>query len=479
MSDKKFIVIGAGPAGLAATYMLSKQSIPAVCLEADTQVGGLSRTVEYKGFRFDIGGHRFFTKIREVDALWREVLDTDYLRRPRLSRIYYRNKFFNYPLKPVQALFGLGLLESVRILGSYAAAKIHPSLPEKSFEHWVSNRFGKRLFAIFFKTYTEKVWGLPCTELSAEWAAQRIKSLSLVSALMNALFKRSGKGQITTLIEEFDYPRLGPGQMYETMAAKVEKMGNQVVMGHKVIKLCRDGEQVLEAIAQTDGGRTESFSGTDFVSTMPLSELVLAMDPPAPKEVRVAAENLSYRSIITVNLLIDREKLFPDTWIYVHSPEVRIGRIQCYKNWSPYMVPDPSKSSLGLEYFATEGDDLWNTPDEELIRLGSEEISRLGLCSRESIMGAFVVRMAKAYPVYDSAYVKNFKCIPEWVKTLRNLQPCGRYGLFRYNNADHSILSAMYAVRTLLGEEGCNVWSVNTEEEYHEEDRGGDAGARP
>lgn len=466
--NRRFVVIGAGPAGLAAVHMLSKRKVPAVCLEKDVQVGGLSKTVEYNGFRFDIGGHRFFTKIQEVDDLWREVLGQDFLRRPRLSRIYYKNKFFSYPLKPFQALKGLGLIESTRILASYGAAKMQPNAPEESFEQWVSKRFGKRLFQIFFKTYTEKLWGIPCTEISALWAAQRIKNLSLVSALMNALFKKGSSGKITTLIEEFDYPRLGPGQMYEAMAGKIEEMGNHILMGHDVVKIRRDGDRILEIITKTRDGE-QSFAGTDFISTMPITDLVLAMDPPAPEQVRMIAEGLSYRSIITVNLLVNREQLLPDTWIYVHSPEVKVGRIQCYKNWSPYMVPDPGKSSLGLEYFATEGDELWTMPDEELGKLGVEEIDRLGLCTKEDIIDHFVVRMAKAYPVYDSAYVKGFDTLKEWVQTLKNIQPCGRYGMFRYNNADHSILSAMYAVRSLLGERGFDVWSVNTEEEYHEE----------
>ncbi len=467
--DKNFVIIGAGPAGLAATYYLAKNHIPVICLEMDKNVGGLSRTVEYKGYRFDIGGHRFFTKIPEVNELWREVLGSDFLRRPRLSRIYYRNKFFNYPLKPFQALKGLGVLESIRILGSYAAVRINPGPPAENFEQWVSQRFGKRLFEIFFKTYTEKVWGIPCTEISAEWAAQRIKSLSLKSALMNALFKKSGKGQITTLIEEFDYPRLGPGQMYETMASKASEMGAEIEMGQKVIKIILDGSTVEEVIAVSHDGTEQSYKGTDFISTMPITDLVAAFDPTPPQDIIEAAKTLSYRSIVTVNLLVNRQQLFPDTWIYIHSPEVRVGRVQCYKNWSPYMVPDPDKSSLGLEYFATEGDDLWTMPHGELIELGKNEIDKLGLCSKSDIFDGIVVPMAKAYPVYDSAYEKNFVKIKEWIKTLNNLQPCGRYGLFRYNNMDHSILSAQYAAKRLLGDTSLDVWSVNTEEEYHEE----------
>lgn len=461
MADREFIVIGGGPAGLAATYLLAKRGIRAVCLEKDVQVGGLSRTVVRDGYRFDIGGHRFFTKFPEVNDLWHEVLGSDFLRRPRLSRIYYNHRFFNYPLKPMQALRGLGMVEAMRIIGSYAAARMHPNAPETNLEEWVSKRFGKRLFNIFFKTYTEKIWGMPCTEISAKWAAQRIKSLSLTSALTNSIFKR----KITTLIEEFDYPRYGPGQMYEAMADKIKAMGNEVSMGQEAVRIRREGETIQEVITRSGN----EFQGTDFISSMPLTDLISAVDPPAPQEVLEAARSLSYRSIVTVNLVINREQIVPDTWIYVHSPDVRVGRIQFYKNWSPFMVPEQSKSSLGLEYFATEGDDLWNLPDQELMRMGKEEIEKLGMCRREEITGAFVVRMPKAYPVYDSAYETNFELIKAWVQGLRNLQPCGRYGLFRYNNADHSILSAMYAVRTLLGEQGLDVWSINTEEDYHEE----------
>lgn len=471
MVGRNFVVIGGGPAGLTAAYVLSEKSMPTVCLEKDSQVGGLSRTVQYKGFRFDIGGHRFFTKIKEVDDLWRDVLGMDFLRRPRMSRIYYDGKFFAYPLKPFQALGQLGGVETAAILVSYVAARMKPNAPEESFEQWVTKRFGSRLFKIFFKTYTEKLWGIPCSELGAAWAAQRIKGLSLTSAVFSALFRRGSKGKIATLIEEFDYPRLGPGQMYEAMAAKIEGMGNKVVLDRRAVSIRRDGDRIVEIVTESAEGKTEIYTGTDFISTMPLTELVKVMDPAVPDNVRTAAESMSYRSIITVNLLVNREETFPDTWIYVHSPEVKIGRIQCYKNWSPYMVPDPSQSSLGLEYFATEGDELWTMPDDRLGALGVEEIDRLGLCSREDVMDSMVVRMAKAYPVYDSHYAKGFGIVQDWVSSLRNLQPCGRGGLFRYNNMDHSILSAIYAVRTLLGESGCDVWGVNTDEEYHEEDK--------
>jgi protoporphyrinogen oxidase len=464
---KRVLIIGGGPSGLVATYDLSKRKIPAVCLEADRMVGGISRTIEYKGFRFDVGGHRFFTKIQAINDLWQEILGDEFLKRPRLSRIYYNGKFFNYPLKPMNALLGLGLIASAQILGSYLQAKVVPSAEETTFEQWVTNRFGSKLYNVFFKTYTEKVWGVPCTEIRAEWAAQRIKGLSLYSAVVNALFKQ--KEVIKTLIDEFNYPRLGPGQMYETMAHKAEILGGEIRLEHRVKEVQHENGRITGVcVAGPDGVNVET--GTDFISTMPITQLILNLRPEAPKEVTNAARALRYRSLLTVNLLMDCPENLPDTWIYVHDPSVRMGRVQCFANWSPYMVPDANHSSKGLEYFCWEGDDFWSMPDDELLALGKTEIGRLGLVDPDAVFDGFVIRMPKCYPVYDEAYKGHVETIRDYLMGFKNLQLCGRYGLFKYNNMDHSMLTALLAVENILGADH-DVWSINADDEYHEEEK--------
>lgn len=470
-SRRKVIVIGGGPSGLTASYECGRKGIPAVCFEADRMVGGISRTIEYRGFRFDIGGHRFFTKIPEVHQLWNEVLGEDFLLRPRLSRIYYNGRFFNYPLQARNALFGLGIVNSCLILASYLKSRLLPVKPEVNFEQWVANRFGSRLYRIFFKTYTEKVWGISCEDIRAEWAAQRIKGLSLWSAVVNALFKP--RKVIKTLIDEFHYPRLGPGQMYETMAEKAKEMGGDIRLEHRVVRLHHDNNGIVENVLVRHNDEEIVEQGTHFISTMPISELILRLKPEPPGEVLEAAKSLRYRALLTVNLLVRQKQTLPDTWIYVHDPSVKMGRIQCFANWSPYMVPDEHSSSLGLEYFCWEKDELWSMPDEELLDLGKKEIKRLGLLDNERIFDGFVVRMPKCYPVYDENYERHITVIRNYLRSFKNLQLCGRYGLFKYNNMDHSILTALYAVENVLGAHH-DVWSVNADDEYHEEERKGD-----
>ena len=439
----------------------------AVCFEADSILGGISRTVEYKGYRFDVGGHRFFSKISVVNDLWYEILGDDFLTRPRLSRIYYNGCFFNYPLQPKNALSGLGPVKAVMIVLSYFKAKILPQKPEDSFEVWVSNRFGKYLYRIFFKTYTEKVWGIPCDQIGAEWAAQRIKGLSLWSALVNSIIKP--KKVIKSLINEFQYPRLGPGQMYETMGEKAQALGSEILLNHRVEKIHHD-DGVVSGVTVYDSvsGNRKHYSGSDVISSMPLTELVLYLDPPAPDTVRKSAESLRFRGLLTVNLLVDHPQELPDTWIYIHDPAVNVGRVQFFANWSPYMVPDKNKSSLGLEFFCWEDDRLWNMADEDLIALAKDEIAKLGLVDKDKVTDAFVIRMPKSYPVYDASYKKHVAVLKKHLEKFSNLQLCGRYGLFKYNNMDHSILTAMYAVENLQGEHH-DVWSVNADDEYHEE----------
>jgi len=460
----RVIIIGGGPAGLTAAYQLTKAGIASVVLEKDRVVGGISRTATHNGYRFDIGGHRFFTKVPAVEAMWREVLgDTDFLRRQRLSRIYYNKRFFHYPLRPANALLGLGLWNSALILASYLKAQLFPQQPEVTFEQWVSNRFGERLYRTFFKTYTEKVWGIPCHQISAEWAAQRIKGLSLLSALKNALLQQQAPDKsrvIKTLIDAFDYPRLGPGQMWEAVAARVP----EVRLGAEVKTIHWRGNRV-EAVETANGQRVD---GSHFISSMPLRELILRLSPAAPSDVRAAAEGLKYRDFLTVALIVNRAEVFPDNWIYIHDPEVRMGRIQNFKNWSPDMVPDPNTTCLGLEYFCFAGDGLWTMRDEDLIALGKREIEMLGLARADEVVDGSVVRMPKAYPVYDANYSEHLRVVRAFLGGLTNLQVVGRNGMHRYNNQDHSMLTAMLAVENILGARH-DLWSVNDEREYIEE----------
>ena len=475
----RVLITGAGPAGLTAAYELSKLGLPSTIVEADRQVGGISRTVNYRGYRFDIGGHRFFSKVPIVNQVWREILEEEFLVRPRMSRIYYRQRYFDYPLKAMNALTGLGPVESVRIGMSYVQTRLFPQAEEANFEQWVTNRFGSRLYEIFFKTYTEKVWGIPCREISADWAAQRIKNLSLREAVRNALLGagRTADGQIiTTLIDEFYYPRLGPGMMWESCRNLLAARGHETVEGVEVERIRHRHGRVENMVGRTDAGQTVELDAEHYISSMPLRELILALDPPAPPEVLAAANRLRYRDYLTVVLIVKREDIFPDNWIYIHAPEVKMGRIQNYKNWSPAMVPDPTRTSLGLEYFLWEKDEEWTWPDERLIELGIRECVQIGLIAPDEVEDGTVVRMKKAYPVYDQYYHESIATIRRYLETFTNLQTVGRNGLHRYNNQDHSMLTAIYAARNITGERN-DIWSVNTEMEYHEEIREAKAGA--
>ncbi len=471
MSD--VVIAGAGPAGLTAAYELAKLGKTSTILEADQQVGGISRTVNYQGYRFDIGGHRFFSKIQLVNDLWDEMLNEEFLMRPRMSRIHYRGRFFDYPLKAGNALLGLGPIETVRIGCSYAKYKLWPTQPENTFEQWVCNRFGRRLFEIFFKTYTEKVWGIPCGEISADWAAQRIKNLSLTEALRNAILGdgKSKDGQvITTLIDKFKYPRLGPGMMWENCEQSLNSRGNPTLRGIRIEKFRHRNGRVESALGRNVQGEQIEYDGDDFLSTMPLRELIHSFDPLPPAEVIRAADGLRYRDFLTVVLIVKRADLFPDNWIYIHSSDVKMGRIQNYKNWSPEMVPDPTRSSLGLEYFLWDTDDLWNWDDQRLIELGRQECVKLGLIEPDEVEDGTVVRMKKAYPIYDQAYPEHLATVRRYLDTFKNLQTIGRNGQHRYNNQDHSMLTGVYAARNITGQE-YDIWAVNVEKDYHEEER--------
>ncbi|MBZ8180607.1 NAD(P)/FAD-dependent oxidoreductase [Oscillatoria salina] len=465
MQHHSAVIIGAGPAGLTAAYELVKHGIKPVVLEKATQVGGISRTEVYKGYRFDIGGHRFFTKVTEVQQLWQEVLADEFIKVPRLSRIYYDGKFFSYPLEATNALSNLGIINSSLILASYVKAKLFPHPVEENFEQWVSNRFGERLYQTFFKTYTEKVWGIPCTKIQADWAAQRIKGLSLKKAMTNALFKTN---DTKTLIKEFDYPILGPGMMWERFQQIIESKGAPVYLNTGVVSIQREGKQIKSITAVKDG---ENFhiSGDNFISSMPVTALVKNLNPPPPEPVLKAAQGLKYRDFLIVSLIINEKHLFPDNWIYIHSPEFQVGRIQNFKNWSPAMVPNASKTCLGMEYFCSEGDQIWELADTELIDLASNEIVNLGLLDDiKKIEDGVVIRQHKAYPVYDGEYRQHLKVIQDYLQTFENLQTVGRNGMHRYNNQDHSMLTALLAAKNLLGENH-DLWNVNTERSYHEE----------
>jgi protoporphyrinogen oxidase len=470
------VIIGAGPAGLTAAYELTKRQATAEVFEADDIVGGISRTVERDGFRFDIGGHRFFTKVPQVEALWHEILpDEDFLLRPRMSRISYAGKLFDYPLRAGNALRNMGLVEAVRCVGSYLWAQVRPPKDQSHLEGWVTARFGRRLYQMFFKTYNEKIWGMPATELQADWAAQRIKNLSLANAVINALLPRRNRKDITSLIEEFQYPKYGPGMMWERCAEHVTAAGGTVTLNTWATTVHRTDDRAV-AVTVADAVGRRRVAADHVVSTMPISQLVLAMDPPAPAEVQAAARALRYRDFLTVALVVPADAGFPDNWIYVHTPGVRVGRIQNFGSWSPYLVQD-GFTCLGMEYFVFEGDELWNSTDADLVALGTAELERLGLVTPGSVTAGHVVRMPKAYPVYDEGYERSVDTIRRWLaRAVPNVHPVGRNGMHRYNNQDHSMLTAMLTVENILDGAGHDVWQVNVEEEYHEEKRPGDHG---
>ena len=474
MGDKRelrVVIIGGGPAGLTAAYELCRADVPSIVLEKEGVVGGLARTIRHQGYRFDIGGHRFFTKVKSVEDLWREILPNgDFLRRRRLSRIYYNKRFIHYPLRFSSTMLQVGVRKGAPVVFSYLRARLFPERNVESFAQWVTNRFGRRFYQLFFKTYTEKVWGISCDELAAEWAAQRIKDLSLSAAMKNLLFKRRTNGNgsaIKTLIDEFDYPRLGPGMMWETMAARVTESGGEIRLGAEVEKIeWREGR--IESVEVRDADGKATLRGSHFISSMPIRELFARLSPPPPPDVLAAAAKLNYRDFITVVLIVNRRDVFPDNWIYIHDPGVKVGRIQNFKNWSPQMVADASKTCLGLEYFCFEGDGLWTMADEDLIELGKDELSRVGLVQSGEVEQGVVVRVPKAYPVYDRTYKDALRVVRRFLSGMDNLQLVGRNGMHKYNNQDHSMLTAMLAVKNILGASH-DLWEVNADQEYLEE----------
>jgi protoporphyrinogen oxidase len=476
-NETDVLIIGAGPAGLTAGYLLSKAKVSVTLIEKNPSlVGGISRTEKYKEFLFDIGGHRFFSKSKEVVDLWLEILPNDFIERPRLSRIFYGKKYYSYPLKPIEALTNLGIMTSSLCILSYLWAKLFPIKNPKSFHEWVRNQFGERLFLVFFKTYTEKVWGMSCDEISADWAAQRIKGLSLGSAISNALFsnflknKRApGKPIIKTLIDTFKYPRLGPGMLWDAAAAKINTQGGLILMGTSTQKY-EWNEQSKRWTVTTinNAGDTVQYSSQHLISSAPLSELTAQIDPP-PLTLEHGLQ-LRYRDFITVALIAKNSDDFPDNWIYIHDPSVKVGRVQNFRSWSPEMVPDPSLTCLGLEYFCFEGDGLWNMKDEELINLAKKEISQIGLIRADLIIDGVVVRQPKAYPVYDDHYRDHVQAIRrEFDSKYPTLHLVGRNGMHKYNNQDHAMMTAMLTAKNILaGYRKYDIWNVNEDAEYHE-----------
>jgi len=476
-------IIGAGPAGLTAGYMLGKEGFSVTLIEKDAkQVGGISRTVEHEGFRFDIGGHRFFSKSREVVDLWNELLPDDFIERPRMSRIFYRGKYYSYPLRAFEALWNLGLLQSARCMASYFRWKLFPHKEVRSFEQWVVNQFGARLFGIFFKTYTEKVWGMPCDEMSADWAAQRIKGLSLGKAVFDGikrsfgLNKRPNDGMETkTLLENFRYPRKGPGMMWDAARDRILDHGNRILMGHELHQISWDATSGFWRVAAArEDGRLTMFTADHVITSAPMRELAARVHPvPASLPQAMA---LGYRDFLTVALMIRSEDLFPDNWIYIHDDKVQVGRIQNFRSWSPEMVPDPDLACVGLEYFCFEGDGLWSSSDEDLIKLATSELAQLGLCDPGQVVGGAVVRQEKAYPVYDDDYAANVEAVrAELESRYGTLHFVGRNGMHRYNNQDHAMMTAMLTARNIAsGTRRHDIWAVNEDAEYHEAGAEGD-----
>jgi len=467
------VVIGAGPAGLAAAYNGVCYGASAVVLERLSGVGGLARTISFAGSRFDIGPHRFYTKNQEVLHLFTQLLGDALTRVERRTRIFSSGAYFDYPLTPLNAMLGLGLSRGISIAASYAGARARAycvPLPIRNFEDWIVDTFGRQLYQFFFKNYTEKVWGIPCSEITADWASQRIKGLSLATAVRDALFK-SRPGEIKTLARDFLYPRLGAGQLYEMLAAKILDRGSTVATRAKVGQLRHEGRRVVAAVVKSEQGSYEVV-GRFFLNSAPLTDIIEMMSPQPPLEVVNAARALRYREHIGVNLLIDGHP-FPDNWIYVHSPELAVARVANYRNFSPEMAGSPEVSPLTLEYFASAGDPMSQARDTSLIARAVNELGSICKFSPDQLRDSFVVRSEKAYPVMDTAHQGRVAMIRAWLDKFENLLPIGRSGMFKYNNQDHAMATGLLASRTALGQGKFDPWCVNIDAEYSEGSRAG------
>jgi len=481
MPDKKTaLIIGAGPAGLTAAWELLRQTdIQPVILEESDTVGGISRTVEYHGNRMDIGGHRFFSKSREVNALWQSLLplgdpeqaERVMLLRPRVSRIFYLRKFFDYPISlSPQTFKNMGLARTMKAGFGYLGSALHKR-KENSLEDFYINRFGKPLYEMFFEDYTEKLWGVPVKDIAPDWGAQRVKGLSLTKAVAEVLrktFKPGYKTSETSLIEQFHYPKRGPGQLWEALADEIRSLGGEIRFNSKVTGVALESNHVTGVLVND----REALRGDYVISTMPVKDLVAAMGDTPPPLVKEIAAALPYRDFITVGLLLDKLRLgkIPDTWIYIQERDVRIGRLQMFNNWSPYMAADPDKFWIGLEYFCGEGDAMWNMPPEEFIQFAIDELAKIDIIDAVDVLDSTHIRVKKAYPAYFGSY-KDFDDVRAYLDGVENLYCVGRNGQHRYNNMDHSMLTAMVAVKAIIaGDDNKSaIWNVNTEEEYHEE----------
>ena len=479
-ADTDILIVGAGPAGLTAGYLLTKAGRDVTVIERDpVYVGGISRTVRYKDFHFDIGGHRFFSKSKEVVDLWNEILPQDFIDRPRLSRIFYGGKYYSYPLRAFEALKNLGIATSTVCMASYAAAKAFPIKDPRTFHQWVRNQFGEKLFSIFFRTYTEKVWGMSCDDISADWAAQRIKGLSLGAAVIDGLKRSMGvkaapsaklgeQGGVKSLIESFRYPRKGPGMMWEAAAAKMQAQGGKLLMDRDLVSLTRNSATGLwTVVSRSAAGEETTITAREVISSAPITELMAAISP-TPRSLN-HAKSLRYRDFITVALIADAEATFPDNWVYIHDPAVKVGRVQNFLSWSPEMAPK-GYACLGLEYFCFEGDGLWTSKDEDLIELAKREIGHIGLIDPARVVDASVVRQPKAYPVYDEEYQAHVDAVRADIEeNYPGLYLVGRNGMHKYNNQDHAMMTAMLTVENILaGEKRFDVWQVNEDAEYSE-----------
>lgn len=465
----KVVIIGAGPAGMGCAYTLTKAGQLSLVIEKENEPGGLCRTLNFDGYLFDIGGHRFISKSGEVNRLWHEIMGDDLLRVKRLSRIYYRKKYFRYPLSFFDTILNLGLIESFLCFTSYLEYKtIRHNHYSDTFEAWIINNFGRRLYDIFFKPYSEKVWAMACKDLSSDWARQRIKGLSLRVAIKNMFFKNN---HLTpkTLSEEFFYPKRGPGEFYRRIKDSILLQGTEFLFDTTVVKINHDGRRITSLEIKIGRHGEKKDLPADYVfSSIPLPMFISLLNPAPPKEVTVAAQELKFRSLIVVNIILDKAQVFPDQWLYIHSPEVKIGRIQNYKNWSPKMVADPEKTSLGLEYFCAEGDSLWEMNNVDLINHAVKELEKIGLVSRRHLIDGFVVRCPNVYPVYSIDYIKNLDIVRNYLTGFDNFQTIGRGGLFRYDNSDHALLTGIYAAKVSLGQGNCNVWDIAPDKAYLE-----------
>jgi protoporphyrinogen oxidase len=474
--ERDVVVIGAGPAGLTASYLLAKAGRRVTVLEADpVHVGGIARTVSRDGFKFDVGPHRFFSKSPEVEALWDELLPGEMLQIARRTRIHYRGRYFSYPLDATEALRRMGMRESALAGLSYLRAQAFPVRNPRSFEDWVSNAFGRRLFETFFRTYTEKVWGMRCTEISADWAAQRIKGLSLGTAIRNAVTPRRGQTKVKSLIETFRYPRRGTGSMWEAAADGTRRYGGEVRLGCRVDALERTPDGWRVGWTERDG-TTGSLRTSHVISSAAMHDLAAMLG--SQLHTRAHAEALRYRDFLTVILYVRDRNVFDDHWLYIHDPEVHAARIQNFGVWSPELVP-PGRTALGIEYFCFKGDNLWNRTEAELVALATDEVTTLKLVAREDVLGGCVERQPRAYPVYDGDYADHVAAIRDEITTrLPGLHLIGRNGMHKYNNQDHAMMTAMLTVENIVtGEPRWDPWRVNQDAEYIEEDTGEGSGA--